>query len=145
MDPQGFKDLWDCPDKCVNGDIVFLPMPPLDGVFAFEGVKVLNEVSDDLYLNGRFECSTGAVVFNFTVKGVGAVCRYCIGNVVHQPAGRFHRHSVVKSDCIRRQLPHVERRDDLRNLSAREAWERVCREAGIFHVGEFFEPEIKCP
>lgn len=136
--------LWSLADKCVNGDIVFVPHRSVPNVFSFERLEILNSMMDGVYMNGHFNCSVPCVTFNITIEGVGAVSRYCVGGPKHGNVGRFHQHSVRREDDIRKQLPYAVRRDELRGLRAKRVWEVICSEANIVHVGTFFEPEEMC-
>jgi hypothetical protein len=124
---------------------VFLPTQGFEGSFGFQGIEVLG-VSHDmpLYIGGHYSCRTGAIVYNLTVKGSGAICRYCLGGTNHSPFGRYHKHSVNGAGDVAKGLPYVERRDDLKGLTAREVWCVLCKEARIFHIGDFFDPEVNC-
>jgi hypothetical protein len=126
--------------------VVFLPLDAVRNSYGFSNVLVIGMDTDEiLYMGGHFNCRTGGTTFSFTVEGIGAICRYCIGGAVHKPYGRNHVHKVKKERDVERRLPSIERRDELKNLTPKKIWETVCAEANIHHNGEFFEPEAECP
>jgi hypothetical protein len=139
-----FDALWSLPDKCVNEDIVFIPHRSIPSVFVFEDVEVIHTSFDGLFINGTYHCKVGSIVYNFTLAGTGAITRYCLGSTEHGDSGRFHQHLIRTEDCVRRQLPFAIQRDDFRGLTALQAWNKLCGESGIAHVGMFFEPELMC-
>lgn len=145
MNRLEFEALWSLSGKCVNDDIEFVRLRGYTHVFGFDGVQILNELCDSLYIGGHYNCLTGAVVYNVLLKGIGSICRYCVGGGIHGNAGRFHFHRVDKELDVRRQLPYVIRRDDLKGLTARQVWEKLCSEANVVHTGIFFDPELRCP
>jgi hypothetical protein len=144
MHPVIFREIWGLPDKCINDDIVFLPMKGFSETHAFSDVGVLMTSEHALAINGHYNCRTGAITYNVVVVGTGAICRYDLGGTSHGPAGRYHSHSVKRADDVRRKLPNVDRRDDLRGLTAKQAWDKLCEDAKITHTGTFFEPEELC-
>jgi hypothetical protein len=144
MDSNQYESFWAMPDKCINEEIVFDPHPTIQGVFAFEHVEVITPGYEGVLLNGWYHCKIGAITYNFTLNGVGAISRYCAGNQVHGDGGRYHQHYIGSKSCVRRQLPRVYRRDDLRGLTAKQVWDQLCADAKITHTQIFFEPEHRC-
>jgi hypothetical protein len=144
MDSHEFNAFWSIPDKCVNEDISFLPHRTLRDVFEFEGVEIITSSHDGVLLNGKYHCGLGAVSYNMVLVGTGAITRFCLGFNRHDNVGRFHQHLIKNKECVRRQLPYAIDRHDYRSLTAQQAWTKLCVEAGITHVGQFFEPEVLC-
>ena len=144
MSPSEFRTLWNLRDKCVNEDIVFTPMRGFSDGFEVKPVPVLNTQTPNLLIGGSFNCKTRAVVYNFQLEGFGPICRYCAGGVKHPKVGRWHRHIYLRPGDVASNLPRAERRDDLKGLTPRAVWAKLCAEAGIVHTQKFFDPEVKC-
>lgn len=139
MDKHEFNKLRDLPDKCVNGDISFSRMKGYGNAYGFDEVEVLNSADVPLFLNGHINQDSETVVFNFCVKGVGAICRYCVNGQNHRKVGRTHKHSVRDVKDARKGLPFAIKRKDLDGLTPSQIWVKICLEAHITHVGTFFE------
>jgi hypothetical protein len=141
MNRQDFEHLRDLPDKFIPADIVFVQKDSRT-TLSFERVVVQNAVGIELFLNGSYVPDIPSLKFNFSVRGVGAICRIEINSKEHPPAGRTHKHTLETESCPRLNLPNaVQRPDfDLSRQSPREIWEIICREANIVHAGEFREP-----
>ncbi|MDZ4802531.1 MAG: hypothetical protein SGI92_30600 [Bryobacteraceae bacterium] len=105
----------------------------------FDNIKVENSMGLDLRVNGKFNPLVPSIVYNFKVKGVGAICRVEVNNTMHGGA-RTHKHSLQNEEDPRRNLPATVARPDLEGKSPREVWTILCRQANIVHVGEFVDP-----
>jgi hypothetical protein len=139
-----FEAIWALPGKCVNEDIVFTAAKGLRGTYCFDDIEVLVDHPSKLLVHGTFNCRTGALIFNFTLDGVGPVCRYCLGGTAHGDAGRWHQHLLRQESHPRQNLPFAIPRLTLRGLSAIKTWEQICQESNITHTADFFEPEVQC-
>jgi hypothetical protein len=144
MKRHEFEALWSEPDKCVTDDIVFRPSFGYLSVYSFDDVPVICQSGIDLRLNGSYSCLTGAISYNFSIKGIGPINRYCAGGPEHRGAGRFHRHLLLQESDPRQNLPTAEARPTLESMSALEIWKLICDEGLISHTGIFFEPEVLC-
>src|SRR5664279_4771997 len=100
-------ELWGLPAKCVNEDIVFALAKGYTYLYTFGDLDVLSESVETLRVNGQYNCKIGSTMFNFVVPGFGAICRYCLGNAVHDGAGRYHMHTLLRPEDARRHLPHA--------------------------------------
>ena len=139
-----FEAIWKA-DKSIIQDVVFGPSLKGDGnVYSVDDIEVLGVGFVGLSVNMSYECEFGGLTCNFTLKGTGAIHRYCLGATAHGEAGRFHQHQITHGDCVRRQLPKVVSRLDMIGLSTREMWLKMCSEANIAFTGTFFEPELRC-
>jgi hypothetical protein len=138
-----FDAIWSS-EKSIVGDVVFAPAKGTLQVFTADNIEVLGMGFDGLYVNLSFDCQFRGLVCNFTLRGIGAIHRYCIGATIHGDAGRFHEHQIMHGDCVRQQLPHVVARDDLREMTSEERWHTICQEANITFTGTFFSPEVQC-
>jgi hypothetical protein len=138
-----FDAIW-ASEKSIVDDVVFTPAKGNSQVFIAENIEVLGTGFDGLYVNLHYDCQFAGLVCNFTLRGTGAIHRYCIGATVHGEAGRFHQHQIVHGDCVRQHLPHVVARDDLREMTSEERWRVICREANITFTGTFYAPEVQC-
>lgn len=141
MNRQEFEYLRDLPDKEIIDAIIFLQKDS-KSTLTFERIRVHNALGIELFLNGSYVPGIPSLKFNFSVRGVGAICRIEVNGREHPPAGRTHKHSLTSDSCPRVNLPHAVARHDLDiyRQSPREIWEIVCREANIRHSGEFREP-----
>jgi hypothetical protein len=144
MRKADFEELWQT-EKSITDDIVFRLNPCISKRYQFDDIDVIGHESHDVLVNGVYLCGSREVIFNFVViESGGAICRYCLGGGDHGGGGRYHQHVIGTDDCVRRQLPHVVPRPDLKGLTAKQVWERVWAEARITHTGKFFEPEVLC-
>ena len=136
--------VWKEPTKCINRDIEFLPHREIRNALMFADVEIISQTVEGLYVNGHYNCNLGSLSFNFSIKGIGSIARYCLNNATHADVGRYHFHRVKKDGDVRKQLPFAERRDDLRGLSPSQVWPKLCVVANIVHIGHFFDPEVMC-
>jgi hypothetical protein len=143
MNKPEFDELWRG-EKSIIDDIHFSLSKGFTDVWSFDDVEIHGTSYEGLFVNASFACDTGSVVYNFIIKGLGGVHRYCLGGTVHGDAGRYHQHILSDENDVRRQLPNVVPRNDLRGLSTLQSWRLVCQEANITHTGEFFEAEGLC-
>jgi len=83
----------------------------------------------------------GGISYNFSIRGVGPICRVDVNGSIHKNCGRTHKHSLQREIDPRRNLPDAIARPELSGLTARQVWQVICEEAGIKHLGEFMDPE----
>lgn len=138
-----FEALWDA-EKAVIQDVNFVPAKGIFNRFIADGIEVIGTAYLGLQICMQYNCETAGLTCNFTVKGLGAIHRYCLNCTIHGGAGRFHEHEILYGDCVKRQLPHVVPRDDLRDKTTEERWRAICQEVNITFSGTFFPPEVKC-
>jgi hypothetical protein len=138
-----FDAIWSA-EKSIVDDVIFTSVKGNAHVYIAENIEVLGTGFDGLFVNLSFDCAYEGLVCNFTLRGIGAIHRYCMGATIHGDAGRFHEHQIQHGDCVRQQLPHVVTRDDLRNITNEERWRKICQEANISFTGTFFAPEVQC-
>ena len=144
MVSQLFRDFWNA-EKSITEDIHFKSNAGHSDIFIFEDVEFVGENCEGMHVTGDYNCRTGSMAFNFQLKGVGAVHRYCLGGPEHHHVGRFHEHIIQKeSDVGPANLPYAVRRDDFEKLSPKVAWIKICQEAKIAHTGFFRDPEEWC-
>lgn len=122
-----FEALYNEQDKCVMEDVAFRPTVGNPYVYSFDDLPVVCQSGVELFIHGSYSCLTAAVSFNFTVKGVGPITRYCAGGMDHGNAGRFHQHLLRHQKCPRQNLPYAEARPTLEGLTALEVWQLVAR------------------
>lgn len=106
----------------------------------FENAALKNPFDYDIVLNGSFNKKTGALKFNFLMRGVGPICRVEVNGAIHGDAGRTHKHDIRKDSDPRMDLPHAEARPDLIGKTPKEVWEDLCKRAKIEHTGNFVDP-----
>jgi len=138
-----FEAFWVVPKSLVE-DIHFRAQKGHNDIYIFGGVELIGDLCAGILLNGDFNCRTGSLSLNFTLAGVGAIHRYCLGGPSHKDAGRYHEHFLQQPSDPRVNLPYAVRRDDLVNLNSTAAWRKICEEANIAHAGTFHEPEGYC-
>jgi hypothetical protein len=136
-----FEAIWSA-EKSIVQDVVFELSRGYTDVYSVDNIEVIG--IGGLFANMSYDCRSAALSCNFTLKGVGAIHRYCMGGTSHGDCGRFHEHYIHHGDCVRRQLPNVVRRDDLTKKGTEELWRTVCQEANITFTGEFYAPEAQC-
>lgn len=135
-----FVQLRDLPDKRVREDIRFVESNDSRPNRVFSDIQIENSLGLDVRVNGTYKPDIPALSLNVTVRGVGPICRVEVNGTIHGPAGRTHKHDLRVERCPRKNLPHAVARPDLVELSPREVWEVLCREARIAHVGHFVDP-----
>jgi hypothetical protein len=140
MDRAEFETLRDLPHKQVVDDITFTPKNAT--TLVFQDVPVANALGLDLVLNGSFKPDIPAVKYNFSIKGVGPICRVDVNGSIHGTEGRTHKHDLQTDSCPRKNLPTAKARPDLERLTALQVWQKVCAMANIQHTGRFEEPEV---
>jgi hypothetical protein len=140
MDRQEFVALRDLADKTIEGDIAFLSHPASGPNLIFGDVEVQNSMELDVVLNGTYRPQIPSVTFNFSVRGVGPICRVCVNGAKHRDAGRTHKHDLRKDSCPRQNLPVAVARPDLEDLKPSEVWEKIRSDAQITHNGTFADP-----
>jgi hypothetical protein len=141
MDRVEFEELRDLPDKTITADIEFLPNKSVSTTLSFE-VPVSNTTGYDLILNCSFVPDIPKLKLNFSIKGIGPICRIEVNGQVHRDAGRTHKHDLHNESCPRQNLPNAVARPDLDlSLSSpKDIWDLLCVEANITHIGDFKEP-----
>jgi hypothetical protein len=141
MDRIEFEELRDLSDKTIVSDIEFLPSKSVSTTLTFE-VPVSNSTGYDLILNGSYMPDIPKLKLNFSIKGIGPICRIEVNGPLHRDAGRTHKHELHHESCPRQNLPNAIARPDLdlSRLSPKDIWSLLCEEANIVHVGVFKEP-----
>lgn len=138
MDRGEFEALRSLPNKEISDDILF--RRENGTTLSFNGIKVKNSMNVDLVLNGTFKPDFPSVIYNFSVRGLGPICRVCVNNTVHTGT-RTHKHELVSERCPRRNIPNATPRPDLEQMTARQVWDDLCMRANITHTGKFIDPE----
>lgn len=108
MNRAEFEAFWN-EDKSVVADVHFRYAANYGNVYQVDDVEVYCQSCGGMTLNLSYDCDSRGLTCNFTIPGLGAVHRYCIGATNHGGASRFHQHSIRTPDCIRQQLRHVVR------------------------------------
>ncbi len=108
--------------------------------WTFEGVAVSNALEWDVALNGTYKPDVPAVTFNFSIRGIGPICRVDVNGPIHGAAGRTHKHDLRREEDPRRNLPSADARPDLAGKTPRQIWEDLCQRAQIQHTGRFIDP-----
>jgi hypothetical protein len=146
MVKQRFEDFWKT-DKSIIEDIFFSRSVGHTLTYIFKEVGFIGERCEGMYITGDYNCRTGGMAFNFYLKGVGAVRRFCLGGLRHGNAGHYHEHILQKdSDAYpANNLPFAIARNDLKGLEPEVAWRTICLEAKITHTGIFKDPTEWCP
>ncbi len=140
MTPAEFQQLRDLPGKVVAADIEFKSGKDSRPNQTFEGISVLNALNWEVLLNGTYKPDVPAITFNFSIRGIGPVCRVDVNGTIHGNAGRTHKHDLRREDDPRRNLPSALARPDLVGLTPRQVWEDLCQRAQIQHTGVFIDP-----
>jgi hypothetical protein len=135
MDRQEFETLRDLPDKTIEGDIKFESNASSGPNLVFGDVSVRNTMGLEVVLNGTYKPYIPSVTFNFSVRGVGPICRICVNGAKHGDAGRTHKHDLRKDSCPRRNLPNAIARPDLENFTPDKVWETILAVTNITHNG----------
>ena len=135
-----FQQLRDLPEKIVVADIEFKFDKDGRPNMIFRDVAVLNSLGWEVSLNGTYKPDIPAVSFNFSVHGIGPICRVDVNGTIHGSAGRTHKHDLRREEDARRNLPTAVARPDLEGKTAREVWEDLCQRANIQHTGRFIDP-----
>jgi hypothetical protein len=135
-----FEQLRDLPDKVIKADIEFVAANETSPNLIFEQVEVSNSQNWEILLNGTFKPDIPSVTFNFVLRGVGPICRFCVNGQIHGAAGRTHKHSLDDASDPRLNLPKAAARPDLNGKTPREIWQILCQQANIKHTGNFKDP-----
>lgn len=100
-------------------------------------IPVENSMGVELILDVTFKPEVPALTFNFSVKGVGPICRVDINGTIHGNAGRTHKHELQNETDPRNNLPFALARAELMAMPANNAWTWVCQQANINHTSTF--------
>lgn len=144
MNRSEFEQLRKLPNKVINSDIVYIEDSSEFPLFRFQGVQIENSLGLKLLLNGTYRPTINSIVFNFSVNGIGAICRLCVNGAIHKDVGRTHKHDLREEDDPRINLPTAIRREDLTGLTLEEVWTILCKQANITHNGSLKYPRIEC-
>ena len=127
--------------KTISVDIEFRPDKHFEDTWLFaKDIPVENHLGYKVILDGEYNRITKAFGLNFTVVGVGPVCRTEVNGKIHKEAGRTHKHDLRTEKDPKNNLPEAVYRPDLENKKPREVWEIVCQQANIDHTGSFIDP-----
>ncbi len=140
MNQQELEQLRGLPDKTVRQDIVFVRSTRTSPSLVFDNVPVENSLGWDIVVNGTYKPDVPALTLNFSVRGIGPICRICVNNTNHKEVGRTHKHEISQESDPMDNLPYALERPDLAGKSPRQVWEIMCWGALIDHVGEFRDP-----
>lgn len=141
MDRFEFEQLRDLPDKEILKDVNFVSKKSARPVYVLEPLPVGNSLGLDLLLGGTYNPVIARISFNFIIRGVGPICRFCINGRLHPGAGRTHKHDLTQESDPRHNLPtSVVERPDLAGISLQDAWRRICAQAKIRHAGKLSGP-----
>lgn len=138
--PAEFHQLRNLPGKIIAADIEFKAGKDFRPNQTFEGINILNSLGWEVTLNGTYKPDIPAVTFNFSIRGIGPICRVDVNGTTHGAAGRTHKHDLRRDEDPRRNLPSATARPDLVGKTPREVWEDLCQRAGIQHTGRFIDP-----
>jgi len=141
MTREEFQALRDLPDKRITDDIVFTTTASNSSNLTFDNVRVENALGVDVIVNGTFKPSIPTTIFNFYIRGQGPICRVCVNGNIHDPVGRTHKHELRREEDQRTNLPTAFARADLENLSPKQVWDILLKDANITHTGKFIEPQ----
>ena len=142
MNRSEFEALRNLPNKQINADIRFELKQATSPNLTFEEVLVQNALQYEVVLNGTFKPDLPSVTFNFVLRGGSPICRVCVNGTMHSGAGRTHKHDLRREGDPRNNLPAAFARPELSELSVREVWETLLRQANIVHKGNFYSPDI---
>lgn len=136
MNRTEFEQLRDLPDKTITGDIEVVQKKHAT-IHASKAISVQNNLGIDLQLNVLCHKHIPHFTFNFSVKGVGPICRYDVNGAIHGNAGRTHKHALETDRCPERHLPNARPRNDLDipGITIEDVWDVVCKEANLLHQG----------
>jgi hypothetical protein len=135
-----FERLRDLPDKRIDRDVTFAPKKGAQPLFVLEPVEVQNSLGVDLVLGGNYNPVIQRLTLNFSVRGLGPICRFCLNGRIHPGVGRTHKHDLYEEGDPGNNLPHVTERADLLGMPLAEVWRTVCLQARIEHGGVFQLP-----
>lgn len=142
MDRTEFEALRDLPTKEIASDIKFARLNAISPWHYAENVRVANSAGVDLRMTIGYNEAVGSIKINVHVPGTGPICRLCVDNRPHPPAGKSHKHALQSSQCPEHNLRDgVVDRPDLGGKSVREVFALFCRIAGIRHQGQLQAPD----
>lgn len=131
-----FEALRNLPNKLIADDIE-ISLKKNATIYQSKAILVANAQNLLLQLNVSYHPHVQHYTFNFSVKGVGPICRYDINGAIHGNAGRTHKHSLQTDRCPDLHLPGARERKDLDNpgQTIEDVWKVVCNEANLLHHG----------
>jgi hypothetical protein len=142
MTKDEFDELRRMSGKEISVDILFVKTKHLpEEVVIFDRAPVENSMDYEIFLNGHYNRKTGSLTFNFTLQGVGPICRVDVNGAIHGDQGRTHKHELTSEQDPNAGLPIARARSDFEGKTAREVWELICKLAKIENTGTFFDPE----
>lgn len=141
MNRVEFEQLRDLADKKIEGNVVFTNPKGAKPVRVITPIAVSNSLGIDLLLQGSYNPEINKLTIQFFVRGVGAICRFCINGRAHRDLGRTHKHDLRTEDDPVKNIPNAVARPDLADLRASQLWKTICEQARITHEGTFELPE----
>lgn len=141
MERGDFERLLALPEKTILGNIVFAPSKSHGQSLIAQKIRVKNAQNLPLYLNATYRILVPSYSFNFSIRGVGPICRLDVNDSEHLGLGRTHKHSLSGPDDPRRNLPSAVSLPQLEEASIETAWRWLCNQAKIVHNGRLILPE----
>lgn len=140
MNKLEFEELVRC-QKVINSDIRYIVDVNNSTSLVCKDIVIENPAGYQLKMDACFKPEIGTVKFNFSIKGVGPICRLCVNGTIHGDVGRNHKHELKDERDVSMNLPFAIRRDDLVDRSVKEIFDILCENANITFNGTFHSPE----
>lgn len=135
MNKREFETLRKLEGKRIEGDVQLRPDPSGGRVMRAKDVIVHNEIGWPVAVDIHYDPRFPKLVVNFSVDGVGPICRVCVNGTAHKTVGRHHKHTLRAESDPSQNLPHAVTRPDYSTLPLEQVWNLICREANIAHNG----------
>ncbi|MBZ0273475.1 hypothetical protein K8I61_15660 [bacterium] len=138
MNRTEFETLRDLPGKAIIEDIQLRFVRP--SIREHRGIRIRLPISPDLLMNISVNERTAKKVVNIVSRGTGPNCRLCVDGSIHGIAGRSHKHALQSEACPAKNLPYLNRRDDLSGRNIRDIFDEMCHLGLINFRGNFILP-----
>lgn len=140
MDRNEFEAIRNTRGKIIEVDVKFVQADKIGNVFKAKDIELKNNLGKRITLDGTYDKRMPKLIFNFSVDGVGPVCRLCVNGTEHLNSGRTHQHELMNEQDPINNLPAAIPYPKLENADPKAIWRWLCQAANITHTGVFHDP-----
>lgn len=94
MDRNEFDALRNLRGKAIDGDVKFRADSRGSQVMRVKRIEVQNAIGWPVSIDAHYDPRFPKFVLNFSIDGIGPICRVCVNGTEHKDVGRFHKHEL---------------------------------------------------